>query len=145
MLAIVQVDFMQTSATSARGLSTFLLEMALDEARIRERLSERLLAERETRGGGNTRRFPQPMMADLLDVTLRTYQEWEGAVRVPSWRNLEKIAERLGIEITELFEDDEEEVEPAVTFESELHALREELAGVRAVVERVEKLLRASG
>ena len=98
---------MKVSATHNRAMSTFLLEMALDEARLRQRLGERLLAEREQHGGGNARRFPQPRMAELLGVTLRTYQDWEGGNRVPSWRNLEEIAAKLNVPVSELVGDAE--------------------------------------
>lgn len=63
---------------------------------MRKHLAARLLAERIKRGHGEARRFPQPEMARELGVSGRAYQGWEGEERLPSWRNLEKMADHFG-------------------------------------------------
>lgn len=129
---------MQVAAKSARGLSTFLLEMALDESRMRERFAAKLLAERTRRGGGDARRYPQPQMAELLGTTLRSYQGWEAGERMPRWRNLERIAATLAWNVSELFEDDELPPEPEA---DRLTALEAKVsAGFHALEEAIEQL-----
>jgi transcriptional regulator with XRE-family HTH domain len=90
------------TATRERARATFLLQVALDEARTRQRIAAALLAARARLGGGDARRFPQPKMAEVLGVSLRTYQHWEAAETMPRWRNLEEIADRLEVDVSEL-------------------------------------------
>ena len=139
---------MQIAATNNRALSTFLLEMALDEAHIRERLAALLLAERAKRGGGDARRFPQPRMAALIEVETRAYQDWEAGVRIPKWSNLEKIAEVLKLEVADLVGDSVQPLveEPktqkaAVTEEAFRREVRGQLEAILAKVEAVQARL----
>lgn len=131
---------MQVAATTTRAFSRFLLEMALDKARMRERLAARLLQERARRGGGDARRFPQPEMASLLNVSLRTYQGWESETILPSWRNLEGIASALEWDLEELFGD---ESAPDVEVPDVAATQQDEAAeSVLAAVDRLETELR---
>lgn len=93
------------SATSGGGRSTFLLEVALDRARLKQRLAETLIDERTRRGRGDARQFPQPQMADLLGYSLRQYQRLENPddPNLPTWSGIEAIAERLSIDAADLF------------------------------------------
>lgn len=122
------------SATWSDAGATFLLEVALDRARLKQRLAAVLYEERVKRGGGDARRFPQPKMAALLDYSLRQYQRLEDPDDggLPSWADLERIADRLDLDGATLFGDDERE--PTATRDEEIHALREELAEVRGMV-----------
>lgn len=65
-----------------------------------------LREERVRRGGGDGRRFPQPVMADLLGYSLRQYQRLEdpGHPSLPPRRKLELIARRLGLDTSRLFD-----------------------------------------
>lgn len=96
------------SATRDVGRATFLLEVALDRARMKERLAAVLLAERAKRGHGDPRRFAQPAMADLLGYSLRQYQRLEDPddPNLPGWSKLEAIADKLGLEASGLFGGD---------------------------------------
>lgn len=129
------------SATLNDARATFLLEVALDRARLKQRLAEALYRERVLRGGGEARRFPQPKMAELLDYSLRQYQRLENAddPNLPSWNDLERIADRLDLDAAALFGDAEDE--ETVSRDDELHALREELGEVRGQLAAVQRLL----
>lgn len=41
------------------------------------------------------KRLTQPAAAERVGVALRTYQQWEGGVSLPYWRNLERLADVL--------------------------------------------------
>lgn len=105
------------SATRDGGRSTFLLEVALDRARMKQRLAAALLAQRVERGGGDARRFPQPAMAQLLGYSLRQYQRLEDPddPNLPTWNNIESIGDKLGLNASELFGDEPEGEQPAAT------------------------------
>jgi len=77
----------------------------------------------------------------MLGVTLRTYQDWEGGIRVPAWRNLQEIADKLEIDVGELVGTTEPEVAGS-TGEDQLAALRGEVGELR---EMVAELLGRSG
>jgi transcriptional regulator with XRE-family HTH domain len=100
------------SATTLDGLSTFLLEMALDKRQMKERLAAVLLEERKTRGHGDPRRFAQPAMAGLLGYSARQYQRLENAddASLPVYSDLIEILEKLGRPTSDIF--GEEDVEP---------------------------------
>lgn len=73
-------------------------------------------------------------MAEILGVTLRTYQDWEGGVRVPAWRNLQEIADKLEIDVGELVGTTDPELPEPPTEAGQLSALREELAELHGMV-----------
>lgn len=66
--------------------------MALEQRAIGRRIAE--LREE--------RRLTQPVMADRVGVSLRGYQKWEAGVAAPNWRNLEQLAEALGVTADDL-------------------------------------------
>lgn len=135
------------SATGNGGRATFLLEVALDRARIKQRFAKLLYDERVRRGGGDARRFPQPEMAQLLGIGMRQYQRWEDPDdgSLPYWRNIEAIGEKLDVDVSDLFNavqqlEPEESPEPA-----DLASLRRELATeigrLRDVTDQLEERL----
>ena len=130
------------SATRGDARATFLLEVALDRARLKQRLAETLLRERVERGGGEARRFPQPRMAELLGYSLRQYQRLEDPndASLPTWTDLERIADRLDLDASEIFGDPTPDV-GAVSQDDELHALREELGEVRGQLAAMQAFL----
>lgn len=128
---------MNIAATRDSVRATFLLEVALDEARTRQRVADFLLQERSRRGHGDARRFPQPKMADLLGVSLRTYQHWEAADTMPTWRNLEEVAGRLKVDVTDIIG----EVSPEVAAAGETEILDR----LDEIVQRLERLEKAAG
>lgn len=137
------------SATRDGGRATFLLEVALDRARLKQRLAAVLLAERTERGLGDARRFPQPAMAAVLGYSLRQYQRLEDPddPNLPSWNNIEVIADKLGLDPSDLFGDDGSEPKPTENGsatpppQSELDALRQDLQEQREQLARMEALL----
>ena len=114
-----------TQWTTAHG--KLLLGVAMDPHEIGQRI-----AEARVRKG-----WTQMEFAIEAHVSISTVTRWEGG-KLPPVRELIRAAGVLGIAPERL-------VEPSPTSESEVHALRGEIAGVREIVERVEKLLRASG
>lgn len=140
----------QMSATRRDGRATFLLEMALDKARMKARLAAVLADERRQRGNGDPRRFPQPEMAALLGYSLRQYQRLEDPddPSLPTWDDLTAILAKLERDPAEIFADDEElALEAAVASESAATP-DPAAAGVEASRELrvlVEALLRAQG
>jgi transcriptional regulator with XRE-family HTH domain len=60
-------------------------------ARQRERQLEVAARIRELRGAR-----PQPVVAEAIDVRLRTYQHWEHGDGI-SWENLQKLAAYFGV------------------------------------------------
>lgn len=130
------------AATGTGGLSTFLLEMALDEARLRERFAAALLDWRKRRGGGDAERFPQLEAARELGAGYRTYQHWEAADHLPRrWADVERILELIGATNSDLFAEDEPpapiELEGASDDPSQ-EPLLAELAELRTAIARVE-------
>lgn len=127
-----------TSATVNGGFSTFLLEVAFDRAGVKRRLAAALVAERTRRGGGDARRFPQPEMARELGYSLRQYQRLEDPddPNLPSWKNVEAIAEKLGLDTTVIFDDGvvDEQVTPSSDAET-IAALREEVGRLQQEVQ----------
>lgn len=73
------------SATKSRILQRMLAQMAEIE---HEAVIGRIVQKRREAG------LTQPEVADLLDINLRTYQDYESH-RVP-WRRIEQLAEVLG-------------------------------------------------
>jgi transcriptional regulator with XRE-family HTH domain len=57
-----------------------------------QEIAERIKALREARGNP-----PQPVVAAAVGVSLRTYQNWEGADAKPEYRNLENLAAYYGV------------------------------------------------
>lgn len=115
------------AATHDGCRASFLLEVALDRARIKQRLAAILFAERERRGGGDARRFPQPEMARLLGYSLRQYQRLEDPddQNLPNWSDLERIMGVLDLDATAIFENGQ--VPPTPPPPNELRELRDHL------------------
>jgi hypothetical protein len=141
----------QMSATRRDGLATFLLEMALDKARMKARLASVLLEERQQRGHGDARRFPQPAMAALLGYSLRQYQRLEDPDEgsLPLWEDLTQILAKLGRPDSDIFGEDADAADPAESLELEPSPnpntpnpdLAEELAALGAKIDRILALL----
>lgn len=138
------------AATLEVTRGTFLLEVALDRARLKARLAEALLRERTRRGGGEARRFPQPKMAAELGYSLRQYQRLEDPNEpgIPNWDDLERIVERLGINPAEIFDDatdeppthpGDEDDDPQMQILRALEALRESARESQALQSRLEE------
>lgn len=130
------------TTTIDRARSRFLLEVTLDQERIKQRIARLLREHRE-----NQRPKPSQLQVSLElgdVVSYRQYQRWEGAESMPEWKQLEAISDYLGIGVDALLDDDE-----ADTLPSEVTRLREvPLAGgdaapdeVVAVLERMAGLL----
>lgn len=82
--------------------------MALEQRAIGRRIAE--LRE--------DRRLTQPAMAERVGVSLRGYQKWEAGVAAPNWRNLEQLAEALGVTADDLIGAGDNRHEPvAVTLD----------------------------
>lgn len=111
-------------------MATFLLEMALDQARIRQRIAERLIA---WRGAGI-----QPDAARALGISGRQYQRLEKAQSTPRWRTIEQIADRMGISVGDLIGVEDllpATVQPPATvdlYDERFEQLVAELKGLRA-------------
>lgn len=126
-----------------------MLEVALDRSRMKERLADALIQERTRRGGGDARRFPQPKMAELLGYSLRQYQRLEDAEDggLPSWENLDAIAEKLGLSPSDLFDDDPGQparrAEPAPDLTARLQKVEERLSKSEALLRRIAKAVDA--
>lgn len=133
-------------------MATFLLEMALDQARIRQRIAERLTAWRESKN------LIQPDAARVLGLSARQYQRLEKAQSTPRWRTIEQVAERMEISVADLIGMEELASLPASSqpprtvdldderFErlfAELQILRDGQAGIQAAQESIEKRLDA--
>lgn len=132
------------TATPGVTRGTFLLEVALDRARVKQRLAAALTRERERRGGDDARRFPQPKMAELLGYSLRQYQRLEDPddPSLPRWDDLEKIADKLGLEGDELFGDaTAEPTTPEVASDAREARLDQLEARLEAGVVRLEGIL----
>jgi hypothetical protein len=132
------------AATSSGGRATFLLEVALDRARMKTRLAGVLAEERARRGGGDARRYPQPQMAQLLGYSLRQYQRLEDPEdpSLPGWNDLERIMEILELDASAIFGDRDEAVDVATPGDVvDLRELRDELARHHdEVIERLDRI-----
>lgn len=121
-----------------------LLVMALAP----EEVGARIESARKAAGYPSHQDFADAMSERLGHrVNLRTVQRWQkgrdpktGKSWLPRLPTLMEIADLLGVSRSYFVED-----EAAPPSDSEAHYIREELAEVREIVERVEKLLRASG
>lgn len=112
------------TATTARHRATFMLEVALDAANVRERLAAAL---REWRG---TR--PQLAVYQLTGLSYRQYQRVENAQSMPRWRNLEQLAERTGIDLAHVIgEDESSPATPAQAASGEQATMQRVLAELR--------------
>lgn len=132
------------AATPHGGRATFLLEVALDRARMKARLAGILVAQRSERGGGDARRFPQPEMARLLGYSLRQYQRLEDAndPSLPSWSDLERIMGILDLDAAAIFEPyDDEQPSTLVSRDVELQELRDQISSNHdEVIKRLDAL-----
>jgi transcriptional regulator with XRE-family HTH domain len=122
-------------------MATFLLEVALGQERVKQRLSEWLSAER------GRRHLTQQKMAEFLGASYRMYQRYEAGQSLPRWRHLEQMAEKLGTDLGHVLAIDE----PLPTTDSEssslqegLEALRAEFAAFRDEVREYQQSQRAS-
>lgn len=125
--------------TNAALRSTFLLEVALDQERLKQRIAERLRDYRQSLGPG----YPQEKVAPLFGVGFSTYQRWERAVSMPRWTHLERMAEVMRIDIAELVGDgpDANQVVAEVSTLDEIHAILDALdRRLRRIERRLEKL-----
>lgn len=96
----------QLTATRSYGAASFLLEMALGEAQLRERFGRALFDWRKRRGRGDAKRFSQAAAAGELEVSLRTYQHWEAAKHLPrSWADIEAVCEAIGVDAAVILGD----------------------------------------
>jgi hypothetical protein len=154
MPKFVSRAFVKVTPTLARARSTFLLEVALDQDRVRQALARAL---RQYTGRDEPRaRITQDEMAKRLaarrypdgagSLTTRTYQRWEAAETVPDWTWLEAISAEIEIPISELIASGEESDEPAVSstpYETRLRQIvHEELEALRADLARLEAFVR---
>lgn len=114
-----------TQWTAAHG--KLLLGVTMEPHEIGQRIAQA----REARG------WTQMDFAVAAHVSMSSVGRWEHG-KLPPVRELIRIAGVLEIAPEEL-------VGPSPSSELEAHALREELSKVREVVERVERLLLASG
>lgn len=78
--------------------STFLLEVALDQERLKQRIAGRLREYRQSLGPG----YPQERVAPAFGVSFSTYQRWERGISMPRWAQLERIADVIGIDMVDL-------------------------------------------
>lgn len=127
------------SATWNATRSTFLLEVALDQARVRQRLAAALLRERGKRGRGDARKYPQPEMARLLNLSLRQYQRIEAGESMPRWRTLEQMADRLDITVADLIGDSDEAISEAAVPGEEWSRVFDRLDEILGRLDRLEE------
>jgi transcriptional regulator with XRE-family HTH domain len=120
---------MKVTTTHTRHMATFLLEVALGQERLKQRISRWLAKERDER------RLSQLEMAQLVEISYRQYQRYESAESLPRWRQLERMAEVLGTDIghvlaiAETPTETTDEEEPSL--QEGLATLREEVAALR--------------
>lgn len=117
--------------TKTRHTATFLLQMALDQERIRQRVASRLLAWRGA--------LSQQTAAARLGISYRQYQRLERGQSTGRWRTLEQIADGLGISVADLIGVEESAFpaspRPPGTLDlgdGRFDRLLEELAGLRS-------------
>jgi transcriptional regulator with XRE-family HTH domain len=123
---------MPQTATKLR--STFLLEVALDQERLKQRIAQVLRQHRASLGPG----YPQERVAPLYSVSFSTYQRWERGISMPRWNQLEKIAEVTGLSVAELVDDG---ATPAAAAAEEGEVLQR----LDEIVARLERLEKAAG
>lgn len=138
---------MKLAATVARNAATFQLQMALDDALMRERFGEALLAWRTKRGRGDARRFPQGDAARELDgalrdgCSLRTYQSWEAGARMPRrFSTVEEILDYIGSPVSAILEIDEPSSLPEAPAEGGAATLAAILDGIQRLERRMDRL-----
>lgn len=137
------------SATLGGGLSTFLLEVALNRRRVKERLAALLIEERGRRapdGSGDPRRFPQPEMARLLGYSLRQYQRLEDPEdgSLPRFDQMQQLLEKLDRPSSDVYGDEEPPSlettgEDDDVNEDRLARMEEEVGEVRELLEAVAR------
>ncbi len=88
-------------------------------------------------------RTPQPVIADRVGISLRGYQEWEGARSTPSWDNLEKLATYHRVTPDWILYGSEEAAPaaPAEPASSEVQEIRADVAALREDVAQITELL----
>lgn len=128
--------------TRARARATFLLEVALDQERIKQRVGDLLREHRRKLG------YPQERVAPLFGVSFRTYQRWEGAEVMPRWSQMETIAEQLGVDVSEIVGEQAHapplvETEPLVPPAQVIVRLEAASRQLTATTDRLEELLDA--
>lgn len=99
------------TTTIDRARSRFLLEVALDQERIKQRLARLLREHRESQRPKPSQLQVSLELGDV--VSYRQYQRWEAAESMPEWKQLEAIAVYLGIGVDDLLDDDEVDELPA--------------------------------
>lgn len=118
-------QFANVSSRGRKWPRSVELEMALEQRAIGRRIAE--LRE--------DRRLTQPVMAERVGVSLRGYQKWEAGTAAPNWRNLEQLAEALGVTADDLIGAGETRHEPVsitlARIETTLEVLQAELATIR--------------
>lgn len=87
--------------TKTRHMATFLLEMALDQERVKQRIAARLKSWRDGT------RMNQADAARHVGLSYRQYQRLEKAQSTARWRTIEMLAERLEINVGDLIGEDE--------------------------------------
>jgi transcriptional regulator with XRE-family HTH domain len=83
MSSAAQPDFAKFSSRETRNARTLRVYMALRNQEIAQRIKDL----REAKGNP-----PQPIVAAAIQVSLRTYQNWEAGDARPEYRNLEALA-----------------------------------------------------
>jgi hypothetical protein len=135
------------TATNERARATFLLEVALDEQRVRERVAKTLRTYRDAQwpkltqydmtqrvNERMTERFPD-MDEKKRSISYRQYQRWENAQSKPEWMFLETIAEFGGFDVSEFYARPDDEVdEPAAEESLDLRQVTEELVAAAVVL-----------
>jgi hypothetical protein len=152
------------TATSERARATFLLEVALDEQRVRERVAETLRAYRAAQRPPITQYEMHLTVNERMkehhpevehrkrSISYRQYQRWENAQSKPAWIFLEPTADFGGFDVSEFYArpgDAEEPTEPeavtlreaAAQLSAAAAALVEEAGQLAAVRERLEARL----
>lgn len=82
--------------TKTRHMATFLLEMALDQERVRQRIAARLLAWRQSKN------LIQPDAARQIGISNRQYQRLEAGHSTARWATIDMVADGLGISVEDL-------------------------------------------
>jgi transcriptional regulator with XRE-family HTH domain len=125
------------TTTTARQRATFLLEVALDQERLKQRIAEVLRRERERR------HITQMVVAtDLEQLSYRQYQRVENGQSMPRWKALEELAGYFDISLSDLLG---EEADPAAVEQAsgadEILALLDAMdRRLRRIERRLEKL-----
>lgn len=140
--------------TATRGCqaATFLLQVALDEARIRARIAAALRDYRQRQAPPWTQdtmaeylREVGKQMAPFRTVSNRQYARWENEQSTPENRGIELIGKAIDLDPAVFYtpeEDDDDladvKIIPRATDprDEELRALHEELAAIREKLER---------